>query len=43
MEAGAATAAGSRETTESRNPRNRRRGGRILDVGLNVYAGLALL
>ena len=43
MEAGAATAAASRETTESRNPRNRRRGGRILDVGLNVYAGLALL
>ena len=43
MEAGAATAAASREATESRNPRNRRRGGRILDVGLNVYAGLALL
>ena len=43
MEAGAATAAASRETTESRKPRNRRRGGRMLDVGLNVYAGLALL
>ena len=43
MEAGAATAAASREATESRKPRNRRRGGRILDVGLNVYAGLALL
>jgi spermidine/putrescine transport system permease protein len=43
MEAGAATATASREATESRNPRNRRRGGRILDVGLNIYAGLALL
>ena len=43
MEAGAATAAASGEATESRKPRNRRRGGRILDVGLNVYAGLALL
>ena len=28
---------------ETRGPRNRRRGGKLLDAGLNLYAGLALL
>ena len=43
MEAGAATTAAPRESTQSRQPRNRRRGGRLLDLGLNAYAGLALI
>ena len=44
MEAGAATTtAAPRESTQSRKPRNRRRGGRLLDLGLNAYAGLALI
>jgi spermidine/putrescine transport system permease protein len=43
MEAGTATAAPASRTREARGPRGRRRGGRLLDLGLNVYAGLALL
>jgi spermidine/putrescine transport system permease protein len=43
MEAGAATARAASRTSEARGPRGRRRGGRLLDLGLNVYAGLALL
>jgi spermidine/putrescine transport system permease protein len=43
MEAGTATAAPASRTPEARGPRGRRRGGRLLDLGLNVYAGLALL
>jgi spermidine/putrescine transport system permease protein len=41
----ATTAAGRRVATarETRGPRKRRLGGRLLDAGLNVYAGLALL
>jgi spermidine/putrescine transport system permease protein len=42
MEAGTATAAPASRTREARGPRGRR-GGRLLDLGLNVYAGLALL
>jgi spermidine/putrescine transport system permease protein len=39
-----ATTAGRVETAqETRGPRNRRRGGKLLDVGLNLYAALALL
>jgi spermidine/putrescine transport system permease protein len=44
MEAGAATGApAATRARESGGPRNRRRGGRLLDAGLNAYAGLALL
>jgi spermidine/putrescine transport system permease protein len=45
MEAGTATAAGRAEAAErtARSPKNRRRGGRLLDLGLNAYALLALL
>jgi spermidine/putrescine transport system permease protein len=39
----AATATTSARTTERRGPRNSRRGGRLLDMGLNAYAGLALI
>ena len=43
MEAGAATAPSAARTQESGRPRNRRRGGKLLDWGLNIYALLALL
>jgi spermidine/putrescine transport system permease protein len=39
----AATATTSARAAERRGPRNRRRGGRLLDLGLNAYAGLALI
>jgi spermidine/putrescine transport system permease protein len=39
----AATATTSARATARRGPRNRRRGGRLLDLGLNAYAGLALI
>jgi spermidine/putrescine transport system permease protein len=40
----AATATAPRETAATgRGPRNRRLGGKLIDAGLNVYAGLALL
>ena len=39
-----ATTAGRVTTAgEARGPRNRRRGGKLLDLGLNLYAALALL
>ncbi len=39
-----ATTAGRVTTAdEARGPRGRRRGGKLLDAGLNLYAGLALL
>jgi spermidine/putrescine transport system permease protein len=39
-----ATTAGTvRSARETRGPGNRRRGGKLLDAGLNIYAGLALL
>jgi len=43
MEAGTARAATPTRATEAGAPRNRRRGGRLLDLGLNAYAGLALI
>jgi spermidine/putrescine transport system permease protein len=43
VEAGAATAPSAARTQESGRPRNRRRGGKLLDWGLNIYALLALL
>jgi spermidine/putrescine transport system permease protein len=43
MEAGTATAPAASRASEARGPRGRRRGGQLLDLGLNVYAGLALL
>jgi spermidine/putrescine transport system permease protein len=43
MEAGAATAPSTARTAEGRRPGSRRRGGRLLDLGLNIYALLALL
>jgi spermidine/putrescine transport system permease protein len=42
MEAATAGSAAS-AAHETRGPRNRRFGGRLLDAGLNLYAGLALL
>jgi len=42
VEAATATAAGEAART-GRGPRNRRFGGKLIDAGLNVYAGLALL
>ena len=42
MEAGAATAPAARART-GRGPGHRRWGGKVIDAGLNVYAGLALL
>ena len=42
MEAGAATAPAARART-GRDPGHRRWGGKVIDAGLNVYAGLALL
>ena len=43
MEAGAATAPTATRTREGRRPGGRRRGGKLLDWGLNIYALLALL
>ncbi len=43
MEAGTARSPVSARTSETGKPRNRRRGGRLLDLGLNAYAGLALI
>jgi spermidine/putrescine transport system permease protein len=43
VEAGAATAPSAARTQESGQPRNRRRRGKLLDWGLNIYALLALL
>jgi spermidine/putrescine transport system permease protein len=43
MEAGAATAPTATRTHEGRRPGGRRRGGMLLDWGLNIYALLALL
>jgi spermidine/putrescine transport system permease protein len=43
MEAGTARASASARTSEAGKPRNRRRGGQLLDLGLNAYAGLALI
>ena len=43
MEAGAATAPTATRTHEGRRPGGRRRGGKLLDWGLNIYALLALL
>ena len=43
MEAGAATAPSATRTHEDRRPGGRRRGGKLLDWGLNIYALLALL
>ena len=44
LAAGEATTAGRVTTTqEARSPRGRRRRGKLLDVGLNLYAALALL
>ena len=45
VEAGSATAESRTEAAPraARSPKNRRRGGRLLDLGLNVYALLALL
>jgi spermidine/putrescine transport system permease protein len=46
MEAGTAPAPTARPepaARPARSPRNRRRGARLLDAGLNLYAGLALL
>jgi spermidine/putrescine transport system permease protein len=43
MEAGAATAPSATRTHEDRRPGGRRRRGKLLDWGLNIYALLALL
>jgi spermidine/putrescine transport system permease protein len=43
MEAGTATAPTAARTKEGGRPRNRRRGGKLLDLGLNIYALLALV
>ena len=43
MEAGAAAAPTAARTREGRRPGGRRRGGKLLDWGLNLYALLALL
>ena len=43
MEAGTAAAPSAARTQEGGRPRNRRRGGKLLDLGLNIYALLALL
>jgi spermidine/putrescine transport system permease protein len=43
MEAGAATAPSAARTQEGRRPSNRRRRGKLLDWGLNLYALIALL
>jgi spermidine/putrescine transport system permease protein len=45
VEAGSATAESRAEAAPraARSPNNRRRGGRLLDLGLNIYALLALL
>jgi spermidine/putrescine transport system permease protein len=43
MEAGAATAPSATRTHEGRRPGGRRRRGKLLDWGLNIYALLALL
>ena len=43
MEAGTATAPSAARTREGGRPGGRRRGGKLLDLGLNLYALLALL
>jgi spermidine/putrescine transport system permease protein len=43
VEAGTATAPSAARTQEGRRPSNGRRGGKLLDWGLNIYALLALL
>ena len=43
MEAGTATAPSAASTQEGRRPTGRRRGGKLLDWGLNLYALIALL
>jgi spermidine/putrescine transport system permease protein len=43
MEAGTAAAPAAARAAESRGPRGQRRSGKLLDFGLNVYAGLALI
>ena len=43
MEAGAATAPSAARTREGGGPGGRRRGAKLLDLGLNLYALLALL
>jgi spermidine/putrescine transport system permease protein len=43
MEAGTARAPASARASVSGDPRKRRRGGKLLDLGLNAYAGLALI